>query len=91
MTKSLEPSIYLFCNISLTKGVYVLSWKPSRVHKNHRGSGIGKKILEYVIKRSKDRGCHMIQFTSDKKRPNAIEFYKSLGFVNSHEGFKLHL
>ena len=62
-----------------------------RVHKNHRGSGIGKKILEYVIKRSKDRGCHMIQITSDKKRPNAIKFYKSLGFVNSHEGFKLHL
>ena len=61
-----------------------------RVHKDYRGKGIGKKILEYVIQRSKERGCHLIQLTSDKKRPQAIEFYKSCGFVNSHEGFKLH-
>ena len=62
-----------------------------RVHQEYRGKGLGKKMLEYVIQRCKDRGCHMIQLTSDKLRPNAIEFYKSFGFVNSHEGFKLHL
>jgi len=62
-----------------------------RVHKDYRGIGIGKNILEYVIKRSKEKGCHMIQLTSDKIRPSAINFYKSFGFVNSHEGFKLHL
>jgi hypothetical protein len=33
----------------------------------------------------------MVQLTSDKSRPDAIRFYKSLGFVASHEGMKLPL
>ncbi|WP_371743286.1 hypothetical protein [Pseudozobellia sp. WGM2] len=28
--------------------------------------------------------------TTDKKRPEALEFYKQLGFMASHEGMKLH-
>ncbi|WP_229317497.1 hypothetical protein [Larkinella sp. C7] len=33
----------------------------------------------------------MVQLTTDKKRPDAIRFYESLGFVDSHEGMKLQL
>lgn len=33
----------------------------------------------------------MLQLTSDKQRPEAIRFYQSLGFIASHEGFKLSL
>jgi len=33
----------------------------------------------------------MIQLTADKERPEAILFYKSLGFVASHEGIKSNL
>ncbi len=29
--------------------------------------------------------------TTDKKRPEAIAFYKALGFVSSHEGMKFHV
>ena len=62
-----------------------------RIHKEFRGKGFGKKIFNWAIKRSIDRGAHLVQLTTDKQRPDAIEFYKSLGFRDSHIGMKLHL
>lgn len=60
-----------------------------RTSSKHRGRGIGTKVFEYAINRAKEKGCHLIQLTSDKKRPDAIRFYESLGFTASHEGMKL--
>ena len=54
------------------------------------GQGIGKKIFEWAIARAKERNAHLLQLTSDKKRPSAIKFYENLGFIASHEGMKLH-
>jgi GNAT superfamily N-acetyltransferase len=62
-----------------------------RTHSNYRGRGIGSKVFEYAINRAKERNCHLLQLTSDKKRPDALRFYKSLGFTATHEGMKLHL
>lgn len=62
-----------------------------RVHKNFRGQGIGQHVFEWAITRAKQKKCHLVQLTSDKQRPDAIRFYESLGFVASHEGFKLNL
>ena len=62
-----------------------------RIHKKFRGKGFGKKIFKWAIKRSLDKGAHLVQLTSDKQRPDAIEFYKALGFRDSHMGMKLHL
>jgi ribosomal protein S18 acetylase RimI-like enzyme len=61
-----------------------------RVSNEIRGKGIGRKMVEYAINIAKDRNAHLIQLTTDKKRSEALEFYKSLGFVDSHEGMKLH-
>ena len=61
-----------------------------QVRKDQRGLGVGKKMFEWAINRSKERNAHILQLTSDKLRPNAIEFYKKLGFKASHEGMKLH-
>lgn len=62
-----------------------------RVHKNHRGEGVGRQFFLWAIERSKQRGAHVLQLTTDKKRPDALRFYEGLGFVASHEGMKLHL
>ena len=62
-----------------------------RVHEDFRGLGIGKKLFLWAIERAKQKGVHVVQLTTDKKRPDAIRFYQSLGFVDSHEGMKLHL
>lgn len=61
------------------------------IREEFRGRGYGRQLFEHVIKLAKDRGCKMIQLTSDKQRPDAIRFYKNLGFRDSHEGFKLLL
>ena len=62
-----------------------------RVDGSVRSGGVGRKMVEHAIDRARQRGCHMVQLTSDKSRPDAIRFYESLGFVASHEGMKLHL
>ena len=62
-----------------------------RTKSAYRGQGIGTKMVDYAIKRAKEKGCHLLQLTSDKKRPEAIRFYESLGFAATHEGMKLKL
>jgi len=61
-----------------------------RIHKDLRGKGLGKQLFEWAINRARQRNAHVLQLTTDKKRPEALAFYKNLGFVDSHEGMKLH-
>ncbi|NMH87020.1 GNAT family N-acetyltransferase [Flavivirga algicola] len=61
-----------------------------RIKKDKRGLGIGKKMFEWAIHRAKERKAHVLQLTTDKRRPKAIKFYNDLGFVQSHEGMKMH-
>ncbi|HEY3821680.1 MAG TPA: GNAT family N-acetyltransferase [Polyangiaceae bacterium] len=56
-----------------------------------RGRGIGETMMRYAIEESQRRGCHRVQLTSNKRRVDAHRFYARLGFVPSHEGFKLPL
>ncbi len=62
-----------------------------RVAAVHRGKGLGKALFEWAISRARERGCHLVQLTTDKARPDARRFYERLGFVASHEGMKLLL
>jgi GNAT superfamily N-acetyltransferase len=62
-----------------------------RVDSGVRSSGVGRQLLTWAVDRARQRGCHLVQLTSDKARRDAIRFYESLGFVASHEGMKLHL
>ncbi|MBS0351042.1 MAG: GNAT family N-acetyltransferase [Proteobacteria bacterium] len=61
-----------------------------RIDEAYRRHGIGKMMIQWAIDKSRELGCHLIQLTMDKKRQETIEFYKKLGFINSHEGMKLH-
>ena len=61
-----------------------------RIHEKYRGQGMGKTLFEWAIARAKERGAHLLQLTTDRKRPEAIAFYKSLNFIDSHLGMKLH-
>jgi ribosomal protein S18 acetylase RimI-like enzyme len=62
-----------------------------RTHSNYRGQGIGKKVFDYIIERARQKGCNILQLTSDKNRQDAIKFYETVGFVATHEGMKLKL
>lgn len=61
-----------------------------RIREDQRGKGIGEKMFVWAIKRAQERGAHLIQLTTDKKRPEAVKFYEKLGFIASHEGMKRH-
>ena len=62
-----------------------------RIAKSHRGSGLGSQFIEWAIARCAERGCGLVQLTSDKTRADSIRFYEKLGFVASHEGLKRNL
>ena len=62
-----------------------------RVRADLRGSGLGATLVSWAIGEAQRRGCALVQLTSDKQRPEAHRFYARLGFVASHEGFKLAL
>jgi GNAT superfamily N-acetyltransferase len=61
-----------------------------RIREDQRRKGIGEKMFTWAIERAKERKAHLIQLTTDKKRPDALRFYEKLGFEASHEGMKLH-
>lgn len=62
-----------------------------RVGARHRGQGIGADLVRWAIGWGRDRGCGVVQLTTDKARPDALRFYESLGFTATHEGCKLLL
>ena len=62
-----------------------------RIAAKYRGKGLGHKLLEWSIEQAKTEGCRSIQLTSNLQRTDAIRFYKSLGFKQTHAGMKLEL
>ncbi|WOH20827.1 GNAT family N-acetyltransferase [Paenarthrobacter sp. GOM3] len=56
-----------------------------------RGQGVGALMIEWAIGQARERGCSLVQLTTDKSRVDAHRFYERLGFVASHEGMKLAL
>lgn len=61
-----------------------------RVREDQRGKGLGEQLFQWAIERARSQGAHVLQLTTDKKRPDALRFYEKLGFKASHEGMKLH-
>ena len=62
-----------------------------RVDGRRRGAGLGAQLIRGIIDLARDRGCRMVQLTTDKSRTDAHRFYERLGFHASHEGMKLAL
>jgi len=71
------------------------SWRAQiegvRVVASQRGKGLGRRMMQAAIEQARERGCAMVQLTTDTARPAALAFYEGLGFVASHHGMKLHL
>lgn len=59
------------------------------VRSDHRGTGVGSAMVRWAVDEARRRGCALVQLTSQKRRTDAHRFYLRLGFVNSHEGFKV--
>ncbi|MFJ8886735.1 GNAT family N-acetyltransferase [Streptomyces sp. NPDC102402] len=62
-----------------------------RIRADRRGGGLGRILMERAVARAHERGCRLVQLTSGKQREDAHRFYAGLGFIRSHDGFKLGL
>ena len=74
---------------------YCGSWRAHvegvRVARSMRNRGVGTALFGYVRRIAEARGCRLLQLTTDKRRDDAVKFYRSLGFVETHRGMKLWL
>ena len=62
-----------------------------RIRGTQRGTGVGRRMMQAVIQVARERGCAVVQLTTNKVRKDAQRFYESLGFERSHEGMKVKL
>jgi GNAT superfamily N-acetyltransferase len=62
-----------------------------RIAGTERGAGTGRAMLMWAVEACRQRGCGLVQLTSDKRRHDAHRFYGALGFEATHEGYKLAL
>jgi GNAT superfamily N-acetyltransferase len=56
----------------------------------YRRRGYGKMLLEHVINRAREKGCHKVQLLSDRRRKEAHRLYHSVGFESSVHGFRMY-
>ncbi|RWB54196.1 GNAT family N-acetyltransferase [Mesorhizobium sp.] len=62
-----------------------------RIAANRRGERLGQRLLQWAIEKCRERGCRVVQLTTNKSRLDAHRFYDRLGFKASHIGYKLEL
>ena len=62
-----------------------------RVAEKYRGQGIGTDMMKWTLERARERGCHLMQLTSNRSRTDAHRFYEKLGFEKTNVGMKIKL
>ena len=56
-----------------------------------RGKRLGEALIEQAIVEARRAGCYKVSLTSNKRRSEAHRFYERLGFVQTHEAFRINL
>jgi GNAT superfamily N-acetyltransferase len=59
----------------------------SRYHRK----GIGRLLMEQAIRYAREAGCYKVSLLSHKKRLEAHDFYRSMGFEESALGFRKYI
>lgn len=60
------------------------------VDSDRRRNGIGQALMREVIERARRAGCYKVQLMSNVRREGAHDFYRSLGFEENAQGFRLY-
>jgi len=64
--------------VTMEPGCFELS--KMAVHEGRRGTGIGRKLLEYAVQHARDVGAKRLYLETNTKLPNAIHLYEAVGF-----------
>lgn len=77
---------------SLTySGMRRLNIEAVRIDSSVRGENLGALMFDFIKEFAIKNRCYMLQLTTNKLRGEAANFYKKIGFVDSHIGMKLIL
>ncbi|GAA3728542.1 GNAT superfamily N-acetyltransferase [Spinactinospora alkalitolerans] len=53
-----------------------------------RRRGVGRALMDDALDRASRAGCYKVELLSHENRHGAHDFYRSMGFENSAEGFR---
>lgn len=56
-----------------------------------RGRRLGEALIRHAVAEARKAGCYKVSLTSNKRRTEAHRFYERLGFVRTHEAFRINL
>jgi PhnO protein len=60
------------------------------INENHRGKGIGKQLIEKIMKYAEENKLKSIEVTTNKRRVENVVIYENLGFTLSHNKFTIY-
>ena len=61
------------------------------VDEDARGQRHGEALIEQAVEEARQAGCYKVSLTSNKRRSEAHRCYERLGFVQTHEAFRIDL
>ncbi|PRZ43354.1 L-amino acid N-acyltransferase YncA [Antricoccus suffuscus] len=70
-----------FLNFSTWRGVHGIYLEDLFVEEAHRGTGLGKALLQTLAKIAEDRGYARVEWSVLKWNTPSIDFYRSIGAV----------
>jgi GNAT superfamily N-acetyltransferase len=72
--------VSLLFTISTAEGNRAAWLEDMVVHPDHRGRGIGGKLLRHAIDQARELGCSRITLLTGKTNHSAMQFYQRAGF-----------
>jgi GNAT superfamily N-acetyltransferase len=69
--------------VSTAQGTRVLLLEDVIVSKKHRGSGLGRQLVEHVCAWAREQGMTRVTLLADQDNAKALAFYERLGFAAS--------
>lgn len=70
--------------VSTAEGGRVLLLEDVIVSREHRGGGLGRKLVEHVLDWAHAQGMTRVTLLADRDNHAAQDFYRALGFEPSH-------
>jgi GNAT superfamily N-acetyltransferase len=70
--------------ISTAEGGRALLLEDVIIHRDHRGGGFGRQLVEHVLHWAKLRGIVRVTLLADRDNQPALDFYHKLGFGDSN-------
>ena len=70
-------------SISTAEGGPVLVLEDVIVAASHRGQGLGRRLVEYVLAWAHEAGLSRVTLLADRDNAAALRFYQALGFEES--------